>query len=88
MDRSRRPHRSPARTPLEIEHGHNNKLSNDYSSTAYWYQFEPHKRFPKLPPAAKRLARPDWPPFEPDPQTPPAPPATATRSRQMRRTTR
>ena len=26
---------------VTIEHGHANKLSNDYSSTAYWYQLEP-----------------------------------------------
>ncbi len=30
---------------VTIEHGHANKLSNDYSSTAYWYQTEPHKPF-------------------------------------------
>lgn len=58
---------------VTIEHGHNNKLSNDYSSTAYWYQFEPHGRFPKLPPAKKRLARADWPGFEPEPGTPRGP---------------
>ena len=49
---------------VTIEHGHNNKLSNDYSSTAYWYQFEPHGRFPKLLSPKQRLARPDWPEFE------------------------
>lgn len=27
---------------VTIEIGHNNKFSNDYSSTAYWYQTEPH----------------------------------------------
>jgi len=32
-----------------IEHGHGNHLSNDYSSTAYWYQTEPHKPFDILP---------------------------------------
>jgi len=32
-----------------IEHGHANNFENDYSSVAYWYQLEPHKRFPKLP---------------------------------------
>lgn len=30
---------------VTIEHGHANKLSNDYSSTAYWYQVEPHSPF-------------------------------------------
>lgn len=28
-------------------------------STAYWYQLEPHKPFPALPPVADRLPRPD-----------------------------
>jgi hypothetical protein len=62
---------------VTIEHGHNNKLTNDYSSTAYWYQFEPHGRFPKLLPVAKRLARPDWPAFEAPPGTPAGPPPTS-----------
>jgi hypothetical protein len=59
---------------VTIEHGHNNKLTNDYSSTAYWYQFEPHGRFPKLPPVKKRLVRPDWPPFEAGEGVEPGPP--------------
>jgi hypothetical protein len=59
---------------VTIEHGHNNKLTNDYSSTAYWYQFEPHGRFPKLPPVKKRLVRPDWPPFEAGQGVEPGPP--------------
>jgi hypothetical protein len=42
---------------VTIEHGHANKLSNDYSSTAYWYQLEPHAPFPVLPPVAGRLPR-------------------------------
>jgi hypothetical protein len=42
---------------VTIEHGHANKLSNDYSSTAYWYQVEPHAAFPALLPVEKRLAR-------------------------------
>lgn len=42
---------------VTIEHGHNNNLSNDYSSTAYWYQTEPHKPFPPLLPVEKRLPR-------------------------------
>jgi hypothetical protein len=33
---------------FSIEHGHANSLSNDYSSTAYWYQTEPHKPFPVI----------------------------------------
>jgi len=44
---------------VSIEHGHANHLSNDYSSTAYWYQTEPHLAFPSLPPAEARLPRPD-----------------------------
>ncbi len=42
---------------VTIEHGHANKLSNDYSSTAYWYQEEPHAPFPDLLPVEQRLAR-------------------------------
>ena len=42
---------------VTIEHGEANCLSNDYSSTAYWYQTEPHKTFPKLPPVEERLPR-------------------------------
>ncbi len=37
-----------------IEHGHGNHTANDYSSTAYWYQIEPHRRFEILP-LKKRL---------------------------------
>ncbi len=44
---------------VSIEHGHGNNLTNDYSSTAYWYQTEPHMVFPKLPPVQERLPRPD-----------------------------
>lgn len=44
---------------VTIEHGHNNMLSNDYSSTAYWYQSEPHRPFPRLLPVPARLPRKD-----------------------------
>jgi hypothetical protein len=44
---------------VTIEHGEANCLSNDYSSTAYWYQTEPHKSFPPLLPVTERLPRPD-----------------------------
>jgi hypothetical protein len=44
---------------VTIEHGHANHRSDDYSSTAYWYQLEPHKPFPELPPVEQRLPRPD-----------------------------
>ncbi len=40
-----------------IEHGHANKLSNDYCSTAYWYQTEPHKPFDPYPALQDRLPR-------------------------------
>jgi len=42
---------------VTIEHGHANDMSHDYSSTAYWYQTEPHAPFPPFPPAAERLPR-------------------------------
>ncbi|HEV8245521.1 MAG TPA: glycoside hydrolase family 172 protein [Polyangiaceae bacterium] len=42
---------------VTIEHGHANKLSNDYSSTAYWYQAEPHQPFPAMLPVEQRLPR-------------------------------
>lgn len=37
-----------------IEHGHANREIADYSSTAYWYQREPHKPFPPLLKASLR----------------------------------
>ena len=40
---------------MTIEHGHANDRSDFYSSTAYWYQTEPHKPFPALPPVGARL---------------------------------
>ncbi|MFL5732663.1 MAG: glycoside hydrolase family 172 protein [Chloroflexia bacterium] len=43
---------------VTIEHGHNNHRSDDISSTAYWYQAEPHRHF-DLQPVADRLPRPD-----------------------------
>ena len=42
---------------VTIEHGHANKLTLDMSSTAYWYQTEPHRALPPLPPLAERLPR-------------------------------
>ena len=44
---------------VTIEHGHANLQNNDYSSTAYWYQTEPHAPFPPLPDAVARRPRPD-----------------------------
>ncbi|NQT59441.1 MAG: DUF2961 domain-containing protein [Bacteroidetes bacterium] len=40
---------------VTIEHGHNNNRSDDYSSTAYWYQIEPHKKMKALPQVTERL---------------------------------
>jgi len=40
---------------FSIEHGHGNEETADYSSTAYWYQKEPHKKFPPVPKAALRI---------------------------------
>ena len=42
---------------VTIEHGHANDQSNDYSSTAYWYQTHPHAPPPALPPVEGRLPR-------------------------------
>ncbi|MCX6150911.1 MAG: DUF2961 domain-containing protein [Ignavibacteriales bacterium] len=38
-----------------IEHGHANEETVDYSSTAYWYQKEPHKQFPAMLAANLRI---------------------------------
>lgn len=38
-----------------IEHGHANAEAADYSSTAYWYQQEPHKKFETILPAGLRV---------------------------------
>ncbi|UCE42527.1 MAG: DUF2961 domain-containing protein [Candidatus Aminicenantes bacterium] len=40
---------------VTIEHGHANNRSDLFSSVAYWYQSEPHKPYPRLPSAEKRL---------------------------------
>lgn len=40
---------------VTIEHGHGNQEIADYSSTAYWYQMEPHKPFPHFPIAGQRI---------------------------------
>lgn len=44
---------------VTIEHGHNNNLSNDYSSTAYYYLSKPQVAGPPILPVAERLPRPD-----------------------------
>jgi len=48
---------------VTIEHGHNNHRSDDYSSTVYWYQTEPHKDHPIILPVHQRLPLPDILPF-------------------------
>lgn len=45
---------------VNIEHGAMNDRSDDYSSVAYWYQTEPHKKFPALPAIADRLPIDRW----------------------------
>jgi hypothetical protein len=44
---------------VTLEHGHANDLGNDYSSTAFWYQKEPHAAFPSLLERDDRLPRAD-----------------------------
>jgi hypothetical protein len=41
-----------------IEHGHNNNLTLDLASVAYWYQREPHKKFPALASKEERTPKP------------------------------
>jgi len=41
-----------------IEHGHANALTLEIATVAYWYQAEPHKPFPALPPRAQRQPMP------------------------------
>jgi len=42
---------------VKIEHGHANQRSDDWSSTAYWYQKEPHKEFKQILAVEERLPR-------------------------------
>jgi phage protein U len=42
---------------VTIEHGHANHRSDNFYSTAYWYQTEPHAPFPQLPAAPDRIPR-------------------------------
>jgi hypothetical protein len=39
---------------VELEHGHGNEEVADYATVAYWYQTEPHRPLPPLPPADER----------------------------------
>jgi hypothetical protein len=40
---------------VTIEHGHANDRSDNFFSAAFWYQTEPHAKFPALPPVAERI---------------------------------
>ena len=42
---------------VTIEHGTADDRADDFYSTAYWYQTEPHSPFPTLPAAAERVPR-------------------------------
>jgi hypothetical protein len=42
---------------VTMEHGHANHRSDNFYSTAYWYQAEPHAPFPALPEPAARVPR-------------------------------
>jgi hypothetical protein len=43
---------------VQIDHGFYDDLPGDYSSTAYWYQTEPHRPFYEMPSAATRQPQP------------------------------
>ncbi len=42
---------------VTIEHGHGNHRADNFYSTAYWYQTEPHAAFPALPAPEERIPR-------------------------------
>ncbi len=42
---------------VTIEHGHGNHRADNFYSTAYWYQTEPHAPFPALPAPEDRVPR-------------------------------
>jgi hypothetical protein len=42
---------------MTVEHGHANNFANDYSSTVFWYQADPHRPLAALPPAVARRPR-------------------------------
>ena len=44
---------------ISIKHGHANKLSNDYTSTAYYYVTEPQRGGSTLKPVEARLPLPN-----------------------------
>ncbi len=43
---------------VDMDHGYTNQVQGDYSSVAYWYQEEPHARFPQLLSVDERLPTP------------------------------
>ena len=43
---------------VTIDHGFHNESACDYSSTAYWYQAEPHRPWPELPSVTLRHPHP------------------------------
>jgi len=45
---------------VTIEDGHANLRSDNIYSVAYWYQKEPHRPFPPLPPVEKRIPKLVW----------------------------
>ncbi len=42
---------------MTIEDGHANLRSDNFYSVAYWYQKDPHRAFPALPPAEARIPK-------------------------------
>jgi hypothetical protein len=42
---------------VTIEHGHANHRADNFYSTAYWYQTEPHAAFPSLPAPSDRVPK-------------------------------
>ncbi len=42
---------------VTIEHGHANNRSDSFFSAAFWYQTEPHAKFPALPAVSERIPR-------------------------------
>jgi hypothetical protein len=42
---------------VTIEHGHANDRADNFYSTAFWYQTEPHAEFPKMPTPEARIPK-------------------------------
>jgi hypothetical protein len=43
---------------VHLDHGFRNQVKGDYSSTAYWYQEEPHRPYARLPEVSARQPAP------------------------------